>query len=74
MAGFHRCAAQEGEIMAKNTGQDYRHGSVDNRTQTKNPVNGNWTRRDAGTGRFMDQKEGGQPFKGVAKEVDHRRK
>lgn len=72
--GLARAAMQEEGIVAKNTGQDYRRGSVDSRTQSKNPVNGNWTKRDAGNGQFMGQKEGGQPFKGVAKEVDHRRK
>ena len=72
--GFGRRAMQEGAIVAKNTGQDYRRGSVDSRTQSKNPVNGNWTKRDTGNGQFVGQKEGGQPFKGVAKEVDHRRK
>lgn len=60
--------------MASNTGKGFRHGSVDDRTQTKNFKTGNWTKRDTGTGRFMDQKKGGGPFKGVAKEVDHRRK
>lgn len=60
--------------MATNSGRGFRHGSVDNRTQTKNPTTGNWTKRDAETGRFMDQKSGGQPFKGVAKETDDRRK
>lgn len=60
--------------MARNTGKDFRQGSVDNRSQTQNPRNGNWTKRDTDTGRFMDQKEGGKPFKGVAKEVDDRRK
>jgi hypothetical protein len=60
--------------VAKNTGDNCRNGSVDTRTQSQNPRNGNWTKRDTGTGRFMDQKEGGKPFKGVAKEVDHRRK
>ena len=59
--------------MAKNTGQDYRRGSVDSRTQSKSQVSGNWTKRDTGTGRLMAQKKGGQPFKGIAKEVDHRR-
>ena len=59
--------------MAKNTGNGYRRGSVDNRTQTQNPINGNWTKRDTETGRFIDQKQGGDPFKGVAKEVDNRR-
>lgn len=60
--------------MATNTDKGFRQGSVDNRTQTKNPQTDNWTKRDTDTGRFMDQKSGGQPFKGVAREVDHRRK
>ena len=59
--------------MAKNTGEDYRKGSVDDRTQTKAP-DGDFVKRDTETGRFMDQKEGGKPFKGVAKEPDGRRK
>lgn len=58
--------------MATNTGRGFRQGSVDNRTQLQTP-NGNWVKRDAGTGRFMDQKAGGQPFKGVARERDDRR-
>lgn len=58
--------------MAKNTGNGFRVGSVDDRTQFKAP-NGNFVKRDAGSGRFMDQKSGGQPFKGVAKEKDGRR-
>ena len=59
--------------MAKNTGKGFRRGAVNDRTQTKAP-NGNWTKRNASTGQFMDQKSGGEPFKGVAKEVDDRRK
>ncbi len=58
--------------MAKNTGNNSRKGSVKNRTQTKAP-SGNWVKRDLDTGRFMDQKKGGEPFKGVAKEKDGRR-
>ncbi len=58
--------------MAKNTGAGSRVGSVKNRTQTQTP-SGNFVKRDAGSGRFMDQKSGGQPFKGVAKEKDGRR-
>ena len=58
--------------MAKNTGHGFRRGSVDDRTQFQAP-SGNWVKRDTGTGRFMDQKVGGQPFKGVAREIDHRR-
>lgn len=60
--------------MAKNSGQDYRRGSVDSRTQSKNPLNGNWTKRETSSGQFISQKSGGQPYKGVAREVDHRRK
>jgi hypothetical protein len=60
--------------MATNSGKGFRHGAVDSRTQVRNPQTGNWTKRDAESGRFMDQKSGGQPFKGVAKEVDDRRK
>jgi hypothetical protein len=58
--------------MAKNTGDGFRRGAVDDRTQFKAP-NGNFVKRDAGSGRFMDQKSGGSPFKGVAKEKDGRR-
>ena len=60
--------------MAKNTGDNYRNGSVKDRTQSQNPHNGNWTKRDTDNGRFMDQKTDGKPFKGVAKEKDDRRK
>lgn len=59
--------------MAKNTGEDFRRGSVNDRTQTEAP-NGNHVKRDTETGEFMDQKEDGEPFKGVAKEPDGRRK
>ena len=58
--------------MAKNTGNGFRRGSVDDRTQFQAP-NGNFVKRDAGSGRFMDQKSGGSPFKGIAREKDGRR-
>ncbi len=45
-----------------------RIGPIRDRSQVKNPVTGNWTKRDTGTGRFIDQKQDGQPFKGVRKE------
>jgi hypothetical protein len=45
-----------------------RKGAVRDRSQVQNPQNGNWTKRDTETGRFMDQKKDGQPFKGVRKE------
>lgn len=60
--------------MAKNTGDGYRKGSVIDRSQTYNPQNDTWVKRDTNTGRFMDVKLDGDPFKGVAKERDDRRK
>ena len=58
--------------MATNTGDGYRKGSVTDRTQVEND-NQDWTKRDADSGEFMDQKADGEPFKGVAKEPDKRR-
>ncbi len=59
--------------MAKNTGDGFRRGSVNDRTQTYNPHNDTYVKRDTTTGRFMDVKSDGTPFKGVAKEKDGRR-
>jgi hypothetical protein len=59
--------------MAKNTGEGYRKGSVNDRSQVQNPKTGQWVKRDTETGKFMDVKQDGEPFKGVAKEVDDRR-
>lgn len=58
--------------MAKNSGNGYRNGSVDDRTQFHNPHNNTWNKRDAETGRIMGVKQD-TPFKGVAKEEDGRR-
>jgi hypothetical protein len=38
-----------------------------------NPRTETWTKRDADNGRFTQGKEDGTRFKGVAKEIDHRR-
>jgi len=56
--------------MARNppTGDGHRIGAVRNRSQVFNPKTKRWTKRDSETGRFMDQKQDGQPFKGVRKE------
>ncbi len=56
--------------MATNppTGDGHRIGAVRDRSQVQNPLNGNWTKRDTDTGRFIDQKKDGEPFKGVRKE------
>ncbi len=58
--------------MAVNTGNGFRRGAINDRTQFQAP-SGNWVKRDAGTGRILDQKADGSPFKGVAKERDGRR-
>jgi len=56
--------------MATNppSGDGHRNGAVRQRSQTYNPQSQRWTKRDATTGRFMDQKADGKPFKGVRRE------
>lgn len=56
--------------MAKNPppGDNHRVGAVRERSQTYNPKTDAWVKRDAETGRFMDQKADPKPFKGVRKE------
>ena len=56
--------------MAKNgkVGDGHRNGAVKDRSQTYNPKTEKWVKRDADTGRFMDVKQDGTPFKGVTKE------
>lgn len=56
--------------MAKNPpiGDNARRGAVRDRSQVFNPHTTNWTKRDSDSGRFMDQKKDGTPFKGVRKE------
>lgn len=56
--------------MAKNdpVGDNARRGAVRERSQVFNPKTDTWTKRDSGSGQFMDQKKDGTPFKGVRKE------
>ncbi|MCP5433209.1 MAG: hypothetical protein H6923_08070 [Alphaproteobacteria bacterium] len=49
-------------------GDGHRKGAVRDRSQVYNPQNEKWTKRDKGTGQFMDQKADSKPFKGVRKE------
>ena len=49
-------------------GDGHRKVAVRNRSQVFNPFNERFVKRDGDTGRFMDQKADGQPFKGVRKE------
>ena len=64
--------------MAKNTGDESRKGAVSGRTQVLNPTTGDYVKRDesagSGKGKFMDVKQDGTKFKGVATEPDGRRK
>ena len=54
--------------MATNTHRNHRVGAVRGRSQVENPKTSTWTKRDAHTGRFLDGKADGTPFKGVRKE------
>ncbi len=56
--------------MATNPPKDdgHRNGPVKDRSQTFNPKNDRWVKRDTQTGKFMDQKSNSKPFKGVRKE------
>lgn len=49
-------------------GDNSRKGAVRDRLQTFNPLTEQWVKRDRETGRFMDVKQDGKPFKGVTKE------
>lgn len=57
--------------MAKNTGDGYRIGAVKGRTQFQRD-DGHFQKRDERSGRFMEVKDDGKPFKGVPKEPDGR--
>ncbi|STO98953.1 hypothetical protein [Grimontia hollisae] len=48
-------------------GDGQRIGAVRQRSQTQTG-SGHWVKRDTKTGRFMDVKSDGEPFKGVRKE------
>jgi hypothetical protein len=67
---YYSCKESEVINMAKNppTGDGHRIGAVKDRTQTYNPKTEQWVKRDSDTGKFMDVKQDGKPFKGVTKE------
>lgn len=56
--------------MATNppSGDGHRNGAVRNRSQTYNPKTETYVERDTDTGRFVNGKQNGTPFKGVRKE------
>lgn len=49
-------------------GDNRRIGAVRERSQVFNPVTKQYVKRDTTTGRFMDVKQDGTPWKGVRKE------
>ncbi|WP_417657091.1 hypothetical protein [Pseudidiomarina aestuarii] len=55
--------------MAANppVGENQRRGAARQRSQVQHP-NSHWIKRDADSGRFMDVKSDGTPFKGVRRE------
>lgn len=57
--------------MAKNSGNNYRHGAVTGRTQFQRP-DGLHQKRNERTGEFMEVKQTPAKFKGVAREPDGR--
>lgn len=61
---------KEVKKMATNgkTNDGHREGAIRQRSQTFNTKTEQWVKRDTETGRFMDQKADGKPFKGVRKE------
>jgi hypothetical protein len=56
--------------MAKNgkSGDGYRNGQVDKRSQVYNPKTELFVKRNTDNGQFMDVKTSGGKFKGVRKE------
>ena len=56
--------------MATNppSGDGHSNGAVRNGSQVYNRKTEQWVKRDKDTGRFMDVKQDGTPFKGVRKE------
>lgn len=55
--------------MATNTGSNHRNGSVKERSQILNPSTGNYIKRDTISGKFIDVKTDGKPYKGIRKEA-----
>jgi hypothetical protein len=54
--------------MATNTGLNSRKGAVKERSQIFNPTTGHYIKRDATSGKFLEVKTDGKPFKGVRRE------
>lgn len=55
--------------MAVNTNKGHRTGAVKQRSQFYNASTGHYIKRDTETGRILEVKKDGLPFKGVRKEA-----
>ncbi len=55
--------------MAVNTNKEYRIGAIKERSQFYNASTGHYIKRDTETGRILEVKKDGTPFKGVRKET-----
>ncbi len=55
--------------MATNSGKNSRNEPVKDRSQVFNPSTGNYVKKDTSTGRFIDVKSDGKPFRGITKEA-----
>lgn len=55
--------------MENNTNKGSRKGTVKGQSQTFNPANGLYVKRDANTGRFISKENDGKPYKGITKEA-----
>ena len=63
----HKSKGVMNMAVNKPYGDNKRIGAVKERSQFQTP-SGLWAKRDSNTGRIMDQKADGTPFKGVRKE------
>jgi len=55
--------------MATNSGNNFKKETVKDRSQIFNSATGNYIKRDTSTGKFIDVKSDGKPFRGVRRET-----
>jgi len=51
------------------SGKGHRNGAVRKDGEVQHPTSGEWTKRDAATGSYVDQKSGQAPLKGARREI-----
>ena len=55
------------ESDGRGAGQAAVKGAAKDRVQLQNPVTGHWVKVDTSTGRIIDEKRTGGPYKGIAR-------